>query len=56
MNRRERLETEVANLRKKIEERLPDTPVELLKSWKQELVALEFELNNLVDGDEDNNY
>lgn len=56
MNRRERLELDVANLQKKIESAPKDIPSNILDAWKKDLIGYEFELNNLVDGDEDNNY
>lgn len=56
MSRRERLEQEVANIKAKIANPPKDTPSRILKSWEKDMVSLEFELNNLVDGDEDNNY
>lgn len=56
MNRRERLELEVSNIQTKIDKASKDTPSHILSSWKKDLVSLEFELNNLVDGEEDNNY
>ena len=56
MNRRERLELEVSNIQAKIDKAPKDIPSHILNSWKKDLVSLEFELNNLVDGEEDNNY
>ena len=56
MNRRERLELEVTNIQEKIDKASKDAPSHILNSWKKDLVSLEFELNNLVDGEEDNNY
>ena len=44
MNRRERLELEVSNIQSKID------------NAPKDIVSLEFELNNLVDSEEDNNY
>jgi len=55
MGRRERLETDVDNIKNKIATAPTDTPIEIKKLWEEELVDTEFELNNLVDGDEDNN-
>lgn len=55
MGRRDRLETNITNVKERIENAPEDTPIELRKLWEQELVDNEFELNNLVDGDEDNN-
>jgi len=55
MSRRSRLEKDVSLIQKKIKEAPEDTPVSLRKLWEQELVDTEFELNNLIDGDEDNN-
>lgn len=55
MSRRERLETEIENMQDKIAKAPKETPHVIRESWEQELVNLELELNNLVDGDEDNN-
>lgn len=55
MSTRSRLEREVSNIQKKIKNAPKDTPMEIRKLWEQELVNRSFELNNLVDGDEDNN-
>lgn len=55
MSRRERLELDVSNLQAKMKNPPKDTPSYIMKLWEKELVSLEFELNNLVDGDEDNN-
>jgi len=55
MGRRERLEADVDNIKNKIATAPSDTPVEIKKLWEEELIDTEFELNNLVDGDEDNN-
>ena len=52
MNRRERLELEISNIQAKIDNPPKETPSHILKSWKKDLVSLEFELNNLVDGEE----
>lgn len=56
MSRRERLELDISNLQAKINNPPKDTPPHVMKLWEKDLVSLEFELNNLVDGDEDNNY
>lgn len=56
MNRRERLELEISNIQAKIDNPPKETPSHILKSWRKDLISLEFELNNLVDGEEDNNY
>lgn len=55
MSTRARLEREVSRMEKRIKEAPANTPPEVRKLWEQELVSLSFELNNLVDGDEDNN-
>jgi len=55
MSKRERLETEVTNIKNRIKTAPKDTPMEIRKLWEEELVDTEFELNNLIDGDEDNN-
>lgn len=39
----------------KVKKAPKDTPKDIIKLWEQELVDLEIELNNLVDGEEDNN-
>ena len=56
MNRRERLELEVSNIQSKIDNAPKDIPSHILDSWRTDIVSLEFELNNLVDSEEDNNY
>lgn len=55
MSRRKRLEHEVALAGKRIKEAPKDTPVYIRKIWEQELVDLEFELNNLVENEEEDN-
>jgi len=55
MSTRKRLEKEVSNMQKRIKDAPKDTPAEVRKLWEQELTSLEFDLNNLTDGDEDNN-
>jgi len=55
MSQRARLAIEVSQIQKKIKDAPKDTPVDIRKLWEQELVSLEFELNNLIDGEEDNN-
>lgn len=55
MSRRSQLEHEVSLAQKRIKEAPKDTPEYIRKIWEQELVNLEVELNNLRDGDEDNN-
>lgn len=55
MSRRERLETEIANMQAKIAQAAKDTPPSIQQAWEQDLVNLELELNNMVDGEEDNN-
>jgi len=51
MSRRRQLEHEVSLA----QERIKKAPKDILKTWEQELVDLELELNNLVDDEEDNN-
>ena len=51
MSRRSQLEHEVSVA----QERIKNTPKDIIKLWKQDLVDLELELNNLVDDEEDNN-
>lgn len=55
MNRRSQLEHEVSLAQKRIKEAPKDTPDDIKKLWEEELVNLEFELNNLTDYEEDNN-
>ena len=55
MSKRTRLEAEVEHIKNVIKTAPDNTPLALRKQWEQELVDMEFELNNLVDGDEDNN-
>lgn len=55
MSIRKELEHEVSLAQERIKKAPKDTSKEILKSWEQELIALEAELNNLVDGEEDNN-
>ena len=55
MSKRSRLEKEVSDKQKQIKEAPKNTPSNILKIWEEELIDLEFELNNLVDGEEDNN-
>lgn len=55
MSRRKRLEHEVALAKKRIKEAPKDTPVDIREIWEQELDDLEFELNNLVDSEEEDN-
>ena len=55
MSRRRQLEHEVSLAQERIKKAPKDTPKEILKTWVQELVDLELELNNLVDDEEDNN-
>lgn len=55
MSRRRQLEHQVSLAQERIKNAAKDTPRDILKLWEQELVELEFELNNMVDGDEDNN-
>lgn len=54
-NRRERLEQEISNLQNRINNAPKDLPVYITELWEKELVSLEFELNNLSDGEYDNN-
>lgn len=55
MSRRRQLEHEVSLAQERIKKAPKDIPKEILKTWEQELVDLELELNNLVDDEEDNN-
>lgn len=55
MGRRKRLEHEVALAEKRIKEAPKDTPAYIREIWEQELVDLEFELNNLVEDEEEDN-
>lgn len=55
MNRREALENSIVHLQRKMNTAPVDTPDTIRKAWEQDLVNLEFELNNLSDGDRDNN-
>ena len=55
MSRRRQLEHEVSVAQERIKKAAKDTPKNILKLWKQELVDLEQELNNMVDDEEDNN-
>lgn len=55
MSRRRQLEHEVSLAQERIKNAAKDTPRDILKLWEQDLVNLEFELNNMVDGEEDNN-
>ena len=55
MNRRSVLEHEISLLHKKIKEEAKEAPADLRKKWDGQLVALELELINLYDDDEDTN-
>ena len=55
MGRRSQLEHQVSVGQEGIKKAPKDTPKDIIKLWEQELVDLEIELNNLVDGEEDNN-
>lgn len=55
MGRRSQLEHQVSVAQERIKKASKDTPKDIIKLWEQELVDLEIELNNLVDGEEDNN-
>ena len=55
MGRRSQLEHQVSVAQARITKAPKDTPKDIIKLWEQELVDLEIELNNLVDGEEDNN-
>lgn len=55
MGRRSQLEYQVSVAQERIKKAPKDTPKDIIKLWEQELVDLEIELNNLVDGEEDNN-
>jgi len=51
---RDRLETEVAQAKERIASLTADTPTDIRKMMEEELVQLEFDLNNLVDEDDNN--
>lgn len=51
---RDRLETEIANAKERIKNMPADTPVEIKKQMEEEIVQLEFDLNNYVDEDDNN--
>lgn len=55
MSRRSQLEHLVSVAQERIKKAPEDTPMDVRKMWEKELVSLEFELNNLFDGEEDNN-
>lgn len=55
MNKRTTLEEAIVDLQRLINTAPPDTPEAVRRSWHEELTDLEIELNNLSDGDEDNN-
>lgn len=55
MGRRSQLEHQVSVAQERIKKASKDTPKDIIKLWEQELVDLEIELNNQVDGEEDNN-
>lgn len=55
MSRRRELEHLVSVAQERVKKAPKDTPPDLLKLWEQNLVDLELELNNLEDGDHDNN-
>ena len=54
MSRRSELSHEIALLEKQIKEAPADTPADTRKLWEDRLVDLSFEVNNLVDDDNDN--
>lgn len=55
MSRRSQLEHLVSVAQERIKNAPENTPTDVRKMWEKELVSLEFELNNLFDGEEDNN-
>ncbi|WP_221656718.1 hypothetical protein [Bacteroides salyersiae] len=55
MGIRSQLEHQVSVAQERIKKAPKDTPRDVMKLWEQELVDWELELNNLVDGEEDNN-
>lgn len=55
MSKRSQLEHEVALAQKRIKDAPKNTPEYIRAEWGKELVELELELNNLTDGEEDNN-
>lgn len=54
MATRERLETDISNLQDQINNASEDTPKDIMDMWEQQLVDLSFELNNMVDTDDNN--
>ncbi len=55
MNKRVTLEEAIVDLQRLINTAPENTPDNVRKSWHRELTDLQVELNNLSDGDEDNN-
>ena len=51
---RDRLELEVSKAKERIKNMSKDTPAEIKKQMEEELVQLEFDLNNFVDEDDNN--
>ncbi|MCD7970945.1 MAG: hypothetical protein LUF87_11405 [Alistipes sp.] len=59
MGRREELERELDEARRRIDNLPETTPQEVVKAWHREVDSISFELNNLYDDDspdEDSNY
>lgn len=55
MNKRIPLEEAIVDLKRLINTAPENTPDAVRKNWHKELTDLELELNQLSDGDEDNN-
>lgn len=51
---RDRLETEVAEAKERIKNIPANTPLEIRKEMEEELIQMEFDLNNFVDEDDNN--
>lgn len=51
---RDRLELEIAEAKERIKNMPKDTPMEIKKQMEEEVVQLEFDLNNFVDEDDNN--
>ena len=54
MGKRERLEQEVQEAKDRLNNLPPNTPKEIKKIMEDEYVQLSFDLNNLVDEDDNN--
>lgn len=51
---RDRLELEISEAKERLKNMPNDTPEEVRKEMEEELVQLEFDLNNFVDEDDNN--